>query len=332
MKTVFFSWQSDSLPPINRDLITTSIKEALDQLDLGLTYDEATEKVRGSPNILEILQEKIALSSIFIADLTIVGKYKKDRATPNPNVLTEYGIAVGSIGPERILGVMNTNSSSPRDLPFDLDKKYVAVRYELSDKASADNIEAVRIKLVEEISKQLYEIWKHVVFDGLSSLATRVVEHLVTSAEDADGYDRIPTNTVCSALNIGEDEFHAVKDQLEAKCWIKHDDPPGRDDLIPLSPLFWKFDEIYMDWKTTDDAALIAELLVSGERPRENQKRVPDIASKFGWHPRRINPAITYLVDNEIVEDAGYDNPFGYVFFAIRETAQTRMFAKNQPR
>lgn len=132
---IFYAWQSDTDSRTNRYLIRDCALEAIKQLNADLTledpisFDSDTMDVPGSPAIADTIMAKIAACDVFIADLTFIAKSAGDKYCPNPNVLIELGYAYGTIGPDRIVGIMNTAYGEPDELPFDLAHRRYPVRY-----------------------------------------------------------------------------------------------------------------------------------------------------------------------------------------------------------
>src|SRR4029077_7795982 len=96
--TLFFSWQSDAPPEVGSDLIEEALGLAVSALaedaeiekairDEGLIVDRDTQGVPGVPPIVDTIFNKIDAATIFVPDLTFVGKRIYGRPTPNPNVL-----------------------------------------------------------------------------------------------------------------------------------------------------------------------------------------------------------------------------------------------------
>ena len=116
--TVFFSWQTDTPTREGRNFIEKALKNAIKKLASDtevkeaireeLEMDKDTLDVPGSPAIVDTILKKIDYATIFLADLTFIGKRPDGRPTPNPNVLIEYGWALKSLGLSRMLTVMNT--------------------------------------------------------------------------------------------------------------------------------------------------------------------------------------------------------------------------------
>jgi hypothetical protein len=124
--TIFYSWQSDLPSGTNRTFIETALENAVQTIgsdaDLAVeaVIDRDTLNVPGSPEIGKTIFEKIDRADVFVADVSIINGASDDRKAPNPNVLVEVGWAMKSLGPERIVLVMNRAFGRPEDLPFDL--------------------------------------------------------------------------------------------------------------------------------------------------------------------------------------------------------------------
>jgi hypothetical protein len=131
--TIFFSWQSDTPPHIGSDFVEEALGLAALRLaedakierairDEGLMVDRDTQGVPGVPPIVDTIFDKIDAATIFVPDLTFVGKRMDRRPTPNPNVLVEYGWALKALRYARIVPVMNVAFGEPTaaTMPFDM--------------------------------------------------------------------------------------------------------------------------------------------------------------------------------------------------------------------
>ena len=130
-RTIFFSWQSDLDNAQHRNFIERCIKQALKNLshnDLAqiyMDYDRDTLGRYGSPDITEVIFDKIEKSILFVCDVSIVTGGNGTRKSPNPNVLIELGFAAKQLGWERVICLFNQNSGDLEDLPFDLRQKRI---------------------------------------------------------------------------------------------------------------------------------------------------------------------------------------------------------------
>lgn len=139
--TVFYAWQSDIESGINRSFIEKALKGALKRIDSDISIqasprlDKDTAEVPGTPNIADIIFEKILQCGIFVADLTFIGAAAgSGKLIPNPNVLLEVGIALATVGWQRIILVTNTAFGLPQDLPFDLQHRRWPISYAIEDR------------------------------------------------------------------------------------------------------------------------------------------------------------------------------------------------------
>ncbi|SFF22185.1 hypothetical protein [Paracidovorax wautersii] len=124
-RIVFYSWQSDLPSAGNRNLIQESLERAIRAIgrdhDAGIqaVLDRDTANLAGSPDIANSILAKIAVSDVFVADVSIVNA-SAARPSPNPNVLVELGYAIAELGWENTILVQNGVYGGPELLPFDL--------------------------------------------------------------------------------------------------------------------------------------------------------------------------------------------------------------------
>ena len=124
-QTVFYSWQSDLPSAGNRNLIEDSLRRAIraivrdDNAGVEPVLDRDTANLTGAPDIAHSILAKIAMSDVFVADVSIINAGAA-RPTPNPNVLIELGYAIGELGWENVILVQNSAFGGPEALPFDL--------------------------------------------------------------------------------------------------------------------------------------------------------------------------------------------------------------------
>ena len=151
---IFFSWQSDLPSNRTKRLVEDCLEKAKKKTEkTEIIIDEATRERFGSPDITISILEKIKESDLFIADVSIVGKYvspnEADEDEPeenffsNPNVLLELGYAAGILGWERCICLANSDFGEFKKLPFDLNHRRIT---NISYKNTTRN------KVIEEIS------------------------------------------------------------------------------------------------------------------------------------------------------------------------------------
>jgi len=68
---------------------------------------------------------------------------------------------------------------------------------------------------------------------------------------------------------------------------------------FPLPGLFTEFDHFFMEWDPKEDAKEVAAFIFNLD---VTQVATTKIGEKFGWDPRRLNPAVNYLVEARAVK------------------------------
>ena len=130
-KTIFYSWQTTVKP--NKKYIQEALEEAIKD-QTGFEIDYATRDIKGSPDVNVTLLKKIEDCDIFLADVSIINHDSTDRQTPNPNVMYELGYAAALKGYDNIILTANSDTTNPKELPFDIVTK--AIAFSKFDKAS----------------------------------------------------------------------------------------------------------------------------------------------------------------------------------------------------
>jgi hypothetical protein len=161
--TVFFSWQADTPTGIGRNFLRKALEDAcaaiasdaaVSDADRDLIVDSDTQGVAGHPPIVETIFKKIDGARVFVADMTLVAKRPDGGASPNPNVLIEYGWALKSLTHQQIICVMNAAYGEPSSeaLPFDLRHMRWPFRYELAETVTTEVRAEQRKKLTRHLT------------------------------------------------------------------------------------------------------------------------------------------------------------------------------------
>lgn len=167
---IFYSWQSADLKH-NKNFISSCINDAVKKIkqipDFKKIEIEVTDAIRDEVGQIAvadtIIQKAIPNCDIFIADLTgqkinkFVRLFSKSKATPNPNVMAEYGVALSLLGKQRIISVINTScNGSPKEkgnleiIPFDLRHDRFPTEYNYSNRNEAQKAD-IKKKLVDNL-------------------------------------------------------------------------------------------------------------------------------------------------------------------------------------
>lgn len=163
-KTIFYSWQSDLPSNINRSFIEDALNKAVKKINSEILVEEAerdedivldkdTMGVTGIPPIADTILDKISKCSVFVPDLSFVGKTSQERFLPNPNVLIEYGYALKVVTPTCMVPVMNTafGKITKENLPFNMRHRRNPITYDLKEDASPEDRKNIKKDLVLEL-------------------------------------------------------------------------------------------------------------------------------------------------------------------------------------
>lgn len=169
-RSIFFSWQSDTLELTGKKFLEDILQEICSQIssDTALVeavreqiiLDKDTKDVPGQPPVFQTILDKIDRAGVFVADLTFVGDRKNKKGPiPNPNVLIEQGYALKALGHERIKYVMNSAYGAPNEanLPFDLRHVVWPIQYNLKDNATEAEIAEERNRLLPILRRAIEE-------------------------------------------------------------------------------------------------------------------------------------------------------------------------------
>jgi hypothetical protein len=165
-KAIFYSWQSDLPNNTNLGFINTALEKAIEDINSDDNFemipflDRDTIGESGSPDISTTIFDKIDNCNVFICDVSIVNSSCIDaRITPNPNVLIELGYAIGKLGWNKIILIMNESYGQVEKLPFDLRGRRV-----LAYKMTSDSIDKAteRKKIASILKNGIIDILLHV--------------------------------------------------------------------------------------------------------------------------------------------------------------------------
>ena len=153
--TIFYSWQCDSDKKFNRNFIENCLSNAINRInkviDYTLILDKNTIGESGSPDIVNVILNKIDMAIGFVADITPI-VCLKEKYLSNSNVMLELGYALSSLSDERVILICNTSKCRLNDLPFDLGLKRI-VSYVYDEESDANKAKNQK----EKLENTLYE-------------------------------------------------------------------------------------------------------------------------------------------------------------------------------
>ena len=156
---VFYSWQSN-LGDLYKNFLENAIEKARLKIkesnEFSITIDQATRDIPGSPDIAEVIFDKVKNADIFIGNITIINKSDnvENRRVPNPNVMIELGYAIANIWWDRIIMPFNTFYGEESDIPFDIRKnRYLTYTFD----SSKNEDKSYKNNYLSDLTNKLYE-------------------------------------------------------------------------------------------------------------------------------------------------------------------------------
>jgi hypothetical protein len=159
------------------------------------------------------------------------------------------------------------------------------------------------------------------VSSGASPAATALARLFVEGATHALSHDPVlEMSEVAGTLSLSSDDLEDALHELNGLV----SEHFGR--LYPQEALFARFDRFWMPWTPEEDAVRIAAGLVSDDGFPDTPEEISEV---LGWPPRRLNPALTYLIERELVSHTRFYGATDWVTNRLAKTAATRRFVKS---
>lgn len=159
---------------------------------------------------------------------------------------------------------------------------------------------------------------------GYSPAATLIAKLFVESSVNAQSFDpQIPRDRLLAQTGLTDED--ATDALHELRDYITTDRFNGT--ARPKHELYAAFDKYWQPWNPELDALRLAtDLLSDATFPTSP----PDIASRYDWTPRRLNPALSYLIARELIlhQYALATGPWIVLF--VQKTDATRRFVKSR--
>ncbi len=130
---------------------------------------------------------------------------------------------------------------------------------------------------------------------GYSAAANAVARYLAENTKWAvfgDPQIRVPDLADKCGLSI-EDTRDALY-ELSAFLDVTH------ERVLPKGPLYAEFDGYFMDWDPAKDALILSAAIINDPDFPSSCK---EIADRYGWDARRLNPVIYYLLERDLIVD-----------------------------
>lgn len=157
---------------------------------------------------------------------------------------------------------------------------------------------------------------------GYSPAATAVAKLFVERTQHALHWDPlISVQEIAEMTAISDDD---VSDALhELRSMVEN----HVGSIVPLPKLFVTFDKHFKDWDPAADALRVAADFVNDpEFPGDPA----EIAARYGWEPRRLNPALSYLINRKLLHSVTVLSMGSWVAIHLEKTDATRRFVKSR--
>ncbi|AOH87155.1 molecular chaperone Tir (plasmid) [Sphingomonas panacis] len=127
--------------------------------------------------------------------------------------------------------------------------------------------------------------------EGWSAAAVAIGRHIVETSGNAMLVDPAVTlEDLQGSLDLASDDLRIALLDLKDGGYLREMNVRGH--YAPQPALFVDFDEVFMPFSPSADAAVLANRMVTGDDRAVDTK---GLAEALGWAPRRINSAICYL-------------------------------------
>ena len=277
----------------------------------------------GDSLIQKIFMEGLSKADIFLIILS--------NASVNSNWVKQeldHAIIKKIEGVTRILPIVKEKCDIPPplrtllwvDLSTDIDagiQKLVKSIFEESDKPTLGEVPDYIKKLNHSVG-------------GLSQIASTVGTILLNRQEDQLGFEKMfSEEEIKSNLNLTQEEIKDAIEELEEYGLVKvlrslGNYPYGFVEVDPTYALFIHFRDEGLDYDPIEDIKIIAL-----NTPR-NYLNGGGIQELTGLPPVRINRAVAYLGDYDIIDVMKSLGTAPFDFARIKATRKTRQFVKNK--
>ena len=158
---------------------------------------------------------------------------------------------------------------------------------------------------------------------GYSAAALAIAKMFVGRTSRAvTGDPQLTVVELQGATGLSGDDFEDALNELTGKVEV------SPDSIWPKDELFASFDQYWKEWNPAEDARRLATDLVNDKAfPRI----LPEIAERYGWEARRLNPAVAYLLMHEIVSTTRVTSVQPWLTGWIEDTRETKRFVRRQP-
>ena len=164
---------------------------------------------------------------------------------------------------------------------------------------------------------------------GCSPAATAIARLFVERSKHGLGGDpQFRVGELAQETDLSIEDTHDAIDELSD--FVEMSDSMveiSRQYVSAKGTCFAEFDRHWKPWNPAEDALQLAADLVNDP---EFPSAPGEVAERYDWKPRRLNPAISYLFEQGLIHDLRITNTSPYAVAGIVGNDQTRRFVKDQ--
>ena len=157
---------------------------------------------------------------------------------------------------------------------------------------------------------------------GYSSAATAIARYFVENSEFGTFADpQIDIDDLAQKVTLSVDDTNDALYELSglAKVSLKN--------VLVQGGLFAEFDHYWRPWNTADDALKLAADIQNDSNFPSDCKQIAD---RYGWEPRRINPVIHYMLERNLIVDYQACGTHPWAIVRIVGNDHMRRFVKSR--
>ena len=156
---------------------------------------------------------------------------------------------------------------------------------------------------------------------GYSKVATGIAKVMVEQSKRAlFGDPQKGVEELSSIVGVSEEDVEDALHEIRDMVTVSH----GR--VLAKSSLFSTFDKHFMPWSPEDDALRVAAGLINDPSASSD---TASIAESLGWDRRRMNAALSYLLERKLIVD--YQTLANdWLCFRVVKTDETRRYVKSR--
>jgi hypothetical protein len=157
---------------------------------------------------------------------------------------------------------------------------------------------------------------------GYSAAATAIAKVFVEESSSGRSHDpQVRVEALMEKAGLSEEDVVDAMHELTSFAFLHRGEATW-----PKDELFAEFDRFWKPWDPAKDALQLAADMVNKQGFPESAE---EISKVYGWDPRRLNPALTYLASRDAMRKSpAYGVPWVSVW--VQKTDATRRFVKSR--